>query len=181
MHGERDYLTRHVFPEVQELCAPLRIQVTPVDLRWGVTEDESNAALEICLAEVNNCAPFFLGLVGERYGWVPETYNTPDMDAYDWLAGVEPGLSVTELEMRLGALNNRDRARAAFYFRDPYFADKVPEEYRGDFESESEEYKARVAALKGLIGRPQPLGDVDDNLVRCRAENRLGRGVGVWI
>jgi hypothetical protein len=26
----------------------------------------------LCLAEIECCRPFFIGLLGERYGWVPE-------------------------------------------------------------------------------------------------------------
>ena len=46
-----------------------------VDLRWGVTEEtaRSNKTLEVCLGEVSKCQ-FFVGLLGERYGWVPESY-----------------------------------------------------------------------------------------------------------
>jgi len=41
MHGERDWLTRRVFPELQERCNSLRVTVSPVDLRWGVTDESS--------------------------------------------------------------------------------------------------------------------------------------------
>ena len=43
MHGERDYLTRFVLPELQERCIKLQVHVTVVDLRWGVTEEESQS------------------------------------------------------------------------------------------------------------------------------------------
>lgn len=39
MHGERDFLTRVVFPELQSRCEQLRVHIHPVDLRWGVTEE----------------------------------------------------------------------------------------------------------------------------------------------
>ncbi len=42
-------------------------------LRWGVTEKEaeSGKALDICLDEIDSCRPYFLGLLGHRYGWIP--------------------------------------------------------------------------------------------------------------
>lgn len=66
MHGERDYLTRVVFPELQERCEKLRVKVHPVDLRWGVTSEDTQNALELCLTELDQCRPFFLGLLGDR-------------------------------------------------------------------------------------------------------------------
>ena len=42
MHGERDLLTRFVFPEVRALGRQHFINVFEVDLRWGVTEEESS-------------------------------------------------------------------------------------------------------------------------------------------
>jgi hypothetical protein len=30
MHGERDYLTRYVFPELQERCRKRKVHVTPI-------------------------------------------------------------------------------------------------------------------------------------------------------
>ena len=44
-----------------------------VDLRWGVTEADAQdgKALDICLDEIDSCRPYFLGLLGHRYGWIP--------------------------------------------------------------------------------------------------------------
>ena len=41
MHGERDLLTRMVFPELRARALPLFIDLTGVDLRWGITEEET--------------------------------------------------------------------------------------------------------------------------------------------
>ena len=70
MHGERDVLTRHVFPELNSKLASRRVTLMPVDLRWGLTsEDTSDAglgALEMCLREVEQSRPFCIVLLGER-------------------------------------------------------------------------------------------------------------------
>jgi WD40 repeat protein len=73
MHAERDHLVRVVFPELKERCQKRRIQLIDVDLRWGVTEKqaEGGGALDICLDEIDTCRPFFLGLLGQRYGYTP--------------------------------------------------------------------------------------------------------------
>ncbi len=73
MHAERDHLVRFVFPELKERCRKIRVQLIDVDLRWGVTEEDANAgkALDICLDEIDMCRPYFLGLLGFRYGYIP--------------------------------------------------------------------------------------------------------------
>ena len=41
MHGERDLLTRFVFPELRARAEKHLINVYEVDLRWGVTESQT--------------------------------------------------------------------------------------------------------------------------------------------
>ncbi|MBI3610877.1 MAG: DUF4062 domain-containing protein [Nitrospirae bacterium] len=74
MHVERDHLVRFVFSELKERCRKQRVHLIDVDLRWGVSEDDAQdgKALDICLDEIDSCRPYFLGLLGHRYGWVPE-------------------------------------------------------------------------------------------------------------
>lgn len=66
---------------------------------------------------------FFIGILGSRYGYVPDRYLVPDMEEFDWLKTYPPHVSVTELEMHLGALANPSKAvdKAFFYVRDPSF------------------------------------------------------------
>jgi hypothetical protein len=73
MHVERDQLVRFVFPELKEKCRKQRVHLIDVDLRWGVTEADAQdgKALDICLDEIDSCRPYFLGLLGHRYGWIP--------------------------------------------------------------------------------------------------------------
>ena len=73
MKAERDHLMRVVFPELEQRCMARGLPFIAVDLRWGVTQEEaeSGAALEICLEEIERCRPYFVCLLGERYGWVP--------------------------------------------------------------------------------------------------------------
>ena len=67
---ERDLLVRRVFPS---LCARLKdrcVDLVDVDLRWGITaqEAERGEVLPICLAEIDRARPYFIGMLGERYG-----------------------------------------------------------------------------------------------------------------
>ena len=74
MHAERDYLTKFVFPELREWCARRRLEFVDIDLRWGITDEDStqnHRTLAICLENVERCRPLFLALLGQRRGWVP--------------------------------------------------------------------------------------------------------------
>eukprot|EP01122_Echinamoeba_exundans_P016140 TRINITY_DN808_c0_g1_i1.p1 TRINITY_DN808_c0_g1~~TRINITY_DN808_c0_g1_i1.p1 ORF type:complete len:1561 (+),score=259.18 TRINITY_DN808_c0_g1_i1:149-4831(+) len=148
MHGERDYLTRYVFPELQERCDKLRVNIHAVDLRWGITEEDTSNALEICLSEVDSCRPFFLGLLGDRYGWRPDQYVVPDEPRFDWIKAMPPGLSITHLEMYSGALRNVDASNYVFCLRDPDFLRDVPVQNRDDFTTESVEHRYNLDKLR---------------------------------
>ncbi len=72
MHAERDALNRAVFPELRRRCQTRAAEFVGLDLRWGVTEDEiqRDGTLAICLHEIAKCRPFFVCLLGDRFGSV---------------------------------------------------------------------------------------------------------------
>jgi telomerase protein component 1 len=43
MHGERDLLTRFIFPELRAKAKSRFIDIFEVDLRWGITEEETKS------------------------------------------------------------------------------------------------------------------------------------------
>ena len=71
MQEERDALIKKTFPRLKLFAAQRMVTLTPIDLRWGVTEREakSGKVLELCLNEIERCQPFFIGILGARYGW----------------------------------------------------------------------------------------------------------------
>ena len=154
MRAERDELTKRVFPELRKLCRNRGVVWGDVDLRWGIT-DEATAegkVLPICLEEIRRCRPYFIGLLGERYGWRPETIPEELLEAEPWLRE-RTGRSVTELEILHGALNpTLQTPRAFFYFRDPsYLANLPPRTDPADYAPDSPEAAARLIALKERI------------------------------
>jgi WD40 repeat protein len=154
MQAERDHLVRVVFPELRERCAKRHLHLVDVDLRWGVTEEDAQRgkALEICLREIEDCRPFFIGLLGERYGWIPPRYDIPDEAQFDSLRAIELGHSITAMEIYQGVLNNPQmRTHAFFYFRDPAFIDTLPPEKQPDFRAEDDEHTEKLRKLKDRI------------------------------
>ena len=61
MQDERDYLMKHTFPTLRKLASERDVTLTEIDLRWGITEEESlnGKVVEICLREIENSVPFF--------------------------------------------------------------------------------------------------------------------------
>lgn len=161
MHGERDLLLRSVLPALQARAAPHHISLHGIDLRWGVTEEEShqNRQLEVCLGEVEN-SQLFVGILGSRYGYVPPNYNLPDHPHFSWVQQYPSGRSVTEMEVM--QFLNRDQhlqpsAQALIYFRDSSFLSSVPDAWRPDFISESKEAAHRISELKSYLSRQKEI------------------------
>lgn len=158
MEEERDRLVRRIFPELRRRCLARQLSVCEVDLRWGITEEAARqgAVLRLCLSEIDRCFPFFIGILGERYGWV-------DPDAASRLASVAPALlpyadrSVTELEIRYAVLNRHvgEAPVCFFYFRAEGQRTSGPE---------TEASQQKLAALKREIveaGHPVQAGYED--------------------
>jgi hypothetical protein len=121
MLAEREELVKHVFPQLRRLCENRGVTWGEVDLRWGVTDEASSEGrvLPLCLAEIDRCRPYFIGILGERYGWVPHSIPEQLYDTYPWIREYRQH-SVVELEFLYGALLSPDRAEGAyFYFRAP--------------------------------------------------------------
>jgi len=127
------------------------MELVEVDMRWGIAEEQSRRkeTLKLCLDEIHACRPFFIGLLGERYGWVPgeDAFTADLLEEQPWLKECQ-SKSATELEILHGVLNNPEKAeRAFFYFRDPVYAQE-----RGiDFLPESDQTAEKQTALKNHI------------------------------
>ncbi len=153
---ERDLIAKRVFPELRRRARERFVEVIGVDLRWGITEQESaqGETLPICLREIERARPYFIGLLGERYGWTPAVGQFPELllEKHPWLREHAGGKSVTELEVLHGVLNNPEMAgRAYFYFRDAgWSAKKGP-----DFRSEGAAERAKLEQLKSRIRSSQ--------------------------
>ena len=118
---ERDLLVRKVFPTLRAKLQSRFVDLVDVDLRWGITEEEAERGevLPICLSEIDRARPYFIGFLGERYGWVPppDAYPSHVLESQSWLEEHRGGKSVTELEILHGVLNNPHmEGRAFFYF-----------------------------------------------------------------
>ena len=122
MQGERYYLMTRTFPKLRQYAARRNVTLKELDLRWGITEEEykSGEFLDICLREVENTVPFFIGIIGNRYGSVPKasdidsrvTERFPPIRSY-----LDRHLSVTEMEIQFGVLERPEDMHAYFFIK----------------------------------------------------------------
>ena len=155
MEEDRHALMTHTWPELRRFCRERRVELTEVDLRWGVTQDQSarRETLKLLLDEIRACRPFFVGLLGERYGWIPgrDSYTPDLLEEQPWLRQLQDR-SVTELEIVHGVLRSDTmRGRAFMYFRHPDYLRRIASTRRHLFASESPAHHARLVALKNTI------------------------------
>jgi tetratricopeptide (TPR) repeat protein len=156
MMEERNELMAHTWPQLRKLCQERQVEFIEVDLRWGVTKEQSTRkeTLKLCLEEIRACRPYFIGMLGERYGWTPgaEAYtdalNTEEQ--WNWLRKLKDR-SVTELEIWHGVLNNPENAtRALFYFRDPGYAHARGKEYLSETPSNNDKQNALKEQIRAF-------------------------------
>eukprot|EP00045_Choanoeca_perplexa_P017454 m.253773 g.253773 ORF g.253773 m.253773 type:complete len:2624 (-) comp17544_c0_seq1:33-7904(-) len=154
MQGERDVLTKLVFPELRRRANALKMHVCEIDLRWGLTDSQvqSGLALSTCLAQVAS-SHLFLGLVGTRYGSCVDVFDDSTLATHSWLNHIEAGKSVTELEMLAGALHeaNEPTNRSVFAVRSDDFTQEVPTQFLDCVQDSSPSMQARMQQLREAI------------------------------
>lgn len=139
MHAERDYLIKKVFPELSEWCSERMLKLVDIDLRWGITEEDSminKRVVDICLNRIDDSRPFFICFLGQRRGWIPKkddvTEDTLNRKGMEGIIGKE---SVTEIEIRHAVLQpfwdyNTEKMgvpvdNAFFFFRDGQYLEDI--------------------------------------------------------
>lgn len=140
MDVERDVLKYNVIPLLNKRYRHFGIEFYPIDLRFGVntenmTEAESeDAVLDVCLSKIENSRPFFIALIGDRYGWIPNEDRMQQVlsrlsEEKRKLVIDSKGCSVTELEILYGAIggNGENVNHSLFFVRDPESYEEIPE------------------------------------------------------
>lgn len=123
LDNERNYLVKNIFPQIRQRCKNRGHEFIELDLRWGITEEEAKQGkvIDICLKEIDRCYPFFIGIIGGRYGWIPNKVEIDKIkdkvDNYSWLnEKVNEGLSITEIEIKHRLLKNEDLNESCLFF-----------------------------------------------------------------
>ena len=124
MQFERDALSIRLAPRINDFLLRYGESVRFGDLRWGVNttemseEESSKKVLKVCLDEIDDCRPYMIVFIGERYGWIPSQDLILEAARARGMGDINPEISVTNLEIEYGALLNPDyEGRILFYFR----------------------------------------------------------------
>lgn len=152
MQAERDAIHTVVVPQLRAMAQKYGEDVEVCDLRWGVntgdldSEAGSKKVLSVCLDEIDKCRPFMMVMLGERYGWIPESELLEGAANRKNYTLKELEKSVTALEIEYGALSDPEvLKRSLFLFREP-----MPEA-DADYHSEGPEYAKKLEELKKRI------------------------------
>ena len=123
MDAERSALIKTFYTSKFE-ALKYNVTLSVLDLRWGVTDEESRSGkvLSVCLNEIEHSRPFFIGLLGSRYGYSPkisEIEKNPELEErYPWIReDIDNGKSITEIEMQYGVLRSHEDVDAIFYIK----------------------------------------------------------------
>lgn len=151
MQSERDLIRELIAPEIAEFAEKFGCNCEFIDLRWGIDtrnmaeNDASRKILNTCFDEIRNSKPFFIGLLGERYGWVPD----PEEASFALDESESSDKSITEMEIDCALKSFPYLDRCLFYFRDPvdYGED---EEAKRLYVSVGKE-KEKLSALKSRL------------------------------
>ena len=176
---------KKVFPRINAQCHERGTYCAPVDLRWGINDSQTDSGLviQLCLDYIDRCTPFFICLLGERYGchrpvehdplpkhygdlnpnchWLDRNLVIASSAGYDWVLDEKyQHCSITELEVIHAAFDRRNEY-CRFYFRQPDHVDSLYTELSDDerreklriFESESDYSHAKMCELKAQIAK----------------------------
>ncbi|MBI5570649.1 MAG: NACHT domain-containing protein [Desulfomonile tiedjei] len=153
LQQERALLWSQIFPELRLRCRRRQLEFAEVDLGQGLEHAgvEPSEFLAVALAEIDRCRPYFVGILGERYGSAPDPIDPELVGLRPWLVGhLDKG--PTELQILHGALNDPSSAdHAFFYLRDPGYVDRIPDALRQDFEPEDSESRNKLEMLNNTL------------------------------
>lgn len=158
MQSERDIIQKNVLPKLRHFSRRMGHDVSIVDLRWGISGEEMDSnevmskILSVCAEEIEFCQPYFVLLLGDRYGTLPNEVSLmsflkkhPEIPAE-----MAKNKSITEIEAMLAIQKMTNSSKLIVCVRDPDLIDKIPQQYRSIF-SDIGEKANLLSALKKKI------------------------------
>ena len=164
MDFERDVIKFKVIPSLNRRFRDRRVELQAIDLRLGVNtshmseEESERKVLSVCTSCIDSARPFFIGLIGRRYGWIPpvqrwEEFMAGLSDEEREILAETAGCSVTEMEIVYGALSQGsfDSSHVLFYLRDDASYDGMPANLIPTFCDTDPQNIKRLDALKKKV------------------------------
>lgn len=191
--AEREILIKKAFGELKKMCLDRGVFFSYVDLRWGITSDQSNdgKTISICLREVDRCRPYFFCLLGDRFGWSQEEgqvdtllnksydYAIKNFSHLKWIDDYRFKCSVTQLEVYHAALRDLKNAsdNTFFYLRKPKSKEELLKEERHESEWRIDQQKKfrQTVEESGLPVRHYAKAEEGAALIREDLERCINR------
>ena len=161
MDAERDVIKYDVISLLNDRYLNRGMEFHAVDLRFGVNtenmteKDSQNTVLDVCLSMIDSSRPFFISLLGNRYGWIPDDDRMSAVlsrlsEEKRRLVVGSRGCSVTELEILYGALgsNGENIDRCLFFIRDQKSYDGMSEKQTSVF---NDSHAEKLDSLKSRV------------------------------
>ena len=158
MQSERDIIQKNVLPELRHFSRRMGHDVSIVDLRWGISGEEMDSdevmskILSVCAEEIEFCHPYFVLLLGDRYGTLPN--EVPLMSFLkkhpEIPAEMAKNKSITEIEVMLAIQKMTNSSKLIVCTRDADLIGKIPQQYRSFFSDVGEKANLLSAFKKKI-------------------------------
>ena len=129
MNDERDLIRNKIIPSINKKVVKKYGLFDAVDLRWGINttnlneKDSNKKVVEICLDRIYQCIPFFIVLIGDRYGYsIDESEYKKSIDLENYRKHLNPAFdvsgkrSITELEIEYGRFLSKYKNGYCFFY-----------------------------------------------------------------
>ncbi|CAF4588702.1 unnamed protein product [Rotaria sp. Silwood1] len=158
--NEREVLIKKVFPALRDEMESAGIQIIDCDLRWGVPKDSTTEqTILTCLEELDRCfedngQPFFIGLLSDKYGWVPKLNELPKniTERYRWIDGA----SITLMEFIHGAFRTHNPNAFFLIRKSENILKNIPDVYKDKFRDKDEFNQSQIQELKEQLPKMFP-------------------------
>lgn len=150
MQYERDAIHQIVLPRLNAVAKRYGQTLSFCDLRWGIntmeldSDEGSKKVLDVCLDKIDRCGSPMIVLLGDRYGYIPNSSIIKDVASYKRLELEDLEISVTALEIEYGAMSEHQKKNTLFYFREMSGAPM-------DYLCEDAEHAQKLNLLKNRI------------------------------
>ncbi len=153
MQSEREIIQKNVLPKLCHFSRRIGQDVSIVDLLWEnsgkeMTSDELvSKILSNCAKEIESCQPYFVLLLGDRYGTIPNDVSLKSFLKEHPEIPVEmaKNKSITEIELMLAIQKIADPSKLIVCIRNSELLGKIPQQYRSNYSDVGE--KADLMAL----------------------------------
>jgi nephrocystin-3 len=164
LQPEREQLVKKVFPRIRAKCRDRGVEFTEIDLRWGITSEESRTGkvVRVCLEEIDKCQPYFIGILGSRYGWRPGIDEVQKDDQllsqFPWLAEyADSNKSIIEMELAHGVFH-RNKNESAFVYEQISHLSEIADADREPFDELKSKLREQAAGYR-TFNTPEELGE----------------------